>query len=337
MTREEAPELAGRFRVTRGWLFRVLGSATLLTVTLMLLPTQQVAASLRNLSWPLFLCVLLLFLASHVAAAGKWWFLLGRAIHFRSAVRAHFAGLAANLCLPGVAGGDVVRAALVMREMGQTAQLVTVSLADRLVDTLSLAMLSALGLLLLGPELAAALGIGEIAPGPLLLAVGLPILAILAAGFLFLPVLSKMLTRWAERRPDGSRARAAATAVGELAGRRAALAVALCLSCAIQGGIVGLSIMLADGVGVEAPPAVWLFAWPLAKILAVAPISLGGIGVREASLAGLMAPFGADPAGVVAASLIWQGVLFSAGAIGAAAWVLTMKSGERQVRQQALH
>ena len=90
-----------------------------------------------------------------------------------------------------------------------------------------------------------------------------------------------------------------------------------------------LAVMLAEGLGVEAPLAVWLFAWPLAKILAVAPISLGGIGVREASLAGLMAPFGADPAGVVAASLIWQGVLFVTGALGAAAWLISTSVGKR--------
>ena len=62
-----------------------------------------------------------------------------------------------------------------------------------------------------------------------------------------------------------------------------------------------LAVMLASGVGVEAPLEIWFFAWPLAKILAIAPVSLGGIGVREASLAALMAPFGADAAGVVAA------------------------------------
>jgi glycosyltransferase 2 family protein len=36
-----------------------------------------------------------------------------------------------------------------------------------------------------------------------------------------------------------------------------------------------------------------LFAWPLAKIAAVVPITQGGIGVREAALVVLLAPFGA--------------------------------------------
>ena len=331
------PSLPGQFRVTRGWVLRIVGSMALLTATLMLLPTEKVVESLARLSLPLFAAILGLFLVSHVAAAAKWWFLLGRGVAFLSAVRAHFAGLAANLCLPGVAGGDVVRAALVMRLLGDTPRLVAVSLADRLVDTLALALLAGVGLLLLSGDMLRALGLGDVSTETLLLAVGGPVLIGLAGSFLALPLIAARLSGWAACKPDGGLPRKAAAAVGALAGRRPALALALAASLAIQAAIVGLAVMLATGVGVEAPLAVWLFAWPIAKILAVAPISLGGIGVREASLAGLMAPFGADPAGVVAASLIWQGVLFAAGAIGAAAWALTIRGGARPLHGPALH
>ena len=53
-----------------------------------------------------------------------------------------------------------------------------------------------------------------------------------------------------------------------------------------------------------------------AKIIAIAPVSLGGLGVREASMAGLLKPFGADPGQVIAIGLIWQSVLYASGAIG---------------------
>ncbi len=336
MTPVPEPQLTGRFRITRGWILRILGSAALLAVTFMLLPTGQVMESLGRLDWLLFASILLLFMGSHVAAAAKWRFLLGRGVLLRSAVRAHFAGLAANLCLPGVAGGDVVRGALVMRELGDTARLISVSLTDRLVDMVALALLAFIGLLLLGEDLLTAVDLGHVSASAVILVLGLIATCGLGSAFLILPLIARWLSTWSRKRPGKGVLQSAALAISDLAARRSALAVALAASFLIQGAIVALAIMLATGIGVEAPVAVWLFAWPLAKILAVAPISLGGIGVREASLAGLMAPFGADPAGVVAASLIWQGVLFAAGAIGAMAWALTMRSAARIVRQAAV-
>ena len=108
-------------------------------------------------------------------------------------------------------------------------------------------------------------------------------------------------------------------AFGALGKRPGTLMVALRLSLAIQAGFIWLTILLAQAAGLDVPVGVWFFAWPIAKILAVLPISLGGIGVREVSLSALMVPFGADAALVVAASLIWQAVLICAGILGAIA------------------
>lgn len=38
-------------------------------------------------------------------------------------------------------------------------------------------------------------------------------------------------------------------------------------------------------IGLEVSTSAWLLAWPLAKIVALVPASLGGIGVREVALA----------------------------------------------------
>ena len=85
---------------------------------------------------------------------------------------------------------------------------------------------------------------------------------------------------------------------------------------AVQATFVAINIAFAVAVQVEAPVAAWFFAWATAKIVAIAPISLGGLGVREAVMASLLAPFGADPAQVIAIGLIWQTVLYASGLIG---------------------
>jgi uncharacterized membrane protein YbhN (UPF0104 family) len=59
----------------------------------------------------------------------------------------------------------------------------------------------------------------------------------------------------------------------------------------------------------------WLFAWPLAKLSALVPITQGGIGVREATLVGLLAPFGAPPVFTAAVGLLFQAIVISGGLI----------------------
>jgi uncharacterized membrane protein YbhN (UPF0104 family) len=60
----------------------------------------------------------------------------------------------------------------------------------------------------------------------------------------------------------------------------------------------------------------WLFAWPLAKLSALLPVTQGGIGVREAALAGLLAPFGAAPALTVAVGLTFEAIVITGGLLG---------------------
>jgi uncharacterized membrane protein YbhN (UPF0104 family) len=72
---------------------------------------------------------------------------------------------------------------------------------------------------------------------------------------------------------------------------------------------------------------VWLFAWPLAKLAAVLPLTQGGMGVREAALVALLTPFGAPGALVLAAGLVWEGVIIAGGLLsGAIALILRQTS-----------
>ena len=94
------------------------------------------------------------------------------------------------------------------------------------------------------------------------------------------------------------------------------------MSLGVQSGFIGLNVVLASAMELSAPISLWFFAWPMAKLIALAPVSLGGIGVREAALAGLMAPFGIEASVVVAQSLGWEAVLISSGLIAGIAVAL---------------
>ena len=110
------------------------------------------------------------------------------------------------------------------------------------------------------------------------------------------------------------------------------LLLCLIMSMTMQCLFVGINIAFARAAHVEAPVAAWFYAWTTAKIIAIAPISLGGLGLREASMAGLLNPFGADPAQVVAIGLVWQSVLYASGLIGFLVQVQRSRSPQNQSR-----
>ena len=114
---------------------------------------------------------------------------------------------------------------------------------------------------------------------------------------------------------------------GALRERPGATARAALLSFGVQAAFVGLNAWIGAAVGIELPFAAWCVAWPLAKLAALVPISLGGLGLREAALAALLAPFGVEATLAVAQGLVWQSVLMATGlAGGALAWASTARA-----------
>lgn len=307
----------------RRWIFRAGGSAIVLFGLLVLLPTEAILQGIERISLVLFAWILMLFLLGHIVAASKWWNLLGRNFSFALAMRAHFAGLAANLCLPGVAGGDAVRATLAYTGFRDGPKIAAGSAADRLIDLLALACLSLIGFLA-GEEA------GE-ESGAILFAAGLIVLACVGAIYI-LPAILRFLCARVFDFPGRSVAMKITDAFVTLGRKPGLLIFNLALSLAVQLSFIALAYQLALAVGVTVPFSAWMFAWALAKVIAVLPISLGGLGVREATLAALLVPFGAVAAEVVAAGLAWQAILFITGGLGG---IILAISGPGAIRPKA--
>ena len=302
-------------------MIRVAGSAVLLAVLFWLLPLDKVGTALRSIPPGLFILVLLLFMVGHAGAALKWWLLLDRALPPLLAIRAHYAGLAANLCLPGAIGGDAVRAGLAQSAMKDGARVVAAATADRLIDMIALLTITILGLVLSARD-----GMD----GGLVVQAALVIGAMLA-GMIALPRLLPLPWRIAPSLPGRGFAERLAAAFTELGRKPAILAIAFVASVGIQAVFVMLAWWLAIAAGAEVAIGHWMFAWPLAKIIAVLPVSLNGLGLREATLATFLAPFGAEAAVIVAAGLVWQAVLFAGGGIGALVLALSAKTRKTQI------
>jgi len=258
--------------------------------------------------------VLFGFLLGHAVGITKWRLFVNAARGGLARVDAtlcYAAGLFANLCLPSIVGGDLLRMALAGKLSRRPEAALWGGVMDRLTDLLSLAILvTAGGVLVRGGESG---WIGRV------LTVAVLVGVVLVA--LVLPLLIRRpLARWPRRlrRPVGR----GLVGLRQLRRRPGTAALGLGLSLGIQGSFVLLNALLGRSIGIEVDLAVWFLVWPLAKIASLAPISLGGLAVREASLAALLLPFGVPVARSVVCSLLWQTVLIAGGLMGGLIWLV---------------
>jgi uncharacterized protein (TIRG00374 family) len=293
---------------------RALVSVGLLALIAAFIPWDVARAAIGKVRFSQWVFVLGGFVLGHAVSTFKWRMFVraGAAdLTVRDAAQCYSAGLFANLCLPSLAGGDVLRMVMAGKCTNRPEAALLGGVLDRLTDMIAMAVLSGAGALLVGTSDA----------GPFMRAVTWTLaLGIVAASLSLLVIGRVRITRW----PHKLRRPVARLLVGLRQLRRRPLVAVqgLTLSLSIQGGFVLLNAELGHALGVDQPLGVWLLVWPLAKVVSLLPISLGGLAVREASLAALLAPFGVPLALGVTVSLLWQSVLIGGGLLGGVVWMV---------------
>jgi glycosyltransferase 2 family protein len=284
---------------------RIGGSAVILTALVAFVSPRDLAAAARHLTPQLMLPALCLYLLLHLLGSVKWQIMInaaGAGLSWLHSARCYYMGLFANTFLISLVGGDVVRAGMAMRQARSKAGLVVGSLADRLFDVAGLLAITVVGALWM-PSL--------VDHRTRQVYVGL----FLAAGLVGVAGAGLVLLLPARRLPYKVRRYLVRFRVATRAVVRQPHLVLLAVGIGIvlQASLVLLNAWLGDACGLHLPLWAWLFAWPLAKIASMVPVSLGGLGVREAALVSLLVPFGADAASVVAAGLAFEAVIIIGG------------------------
>jgi uncharacterized membrane protein YbhN (UPF0104 family) len=316
---------------SRGWLLIVLRWAAALLVLGVLLHFLELAPlreAIARIPVSSFFAVLLGYLLAHGVGVAKWRMVVnaaGAELDFATSAQCYFGGLFGTLFLPSIVGGDVVRLAVGLQRSPRPAAVLTGNVVDRFLDVMAQAGLVLLGLLLI-PEL-------DLVPDDVehRMRGALPGVAcglILLLGLLWLlrkRILSGRSVRFRRRL---ARLRHALRSVSK---RPRVLALGWLAGTCVQLAFLMLTAHLAVKCGLTLPLRAWLFAWPLAKVAAVLPLTQGGIGVREAALVALLSPFGAPGHLVLAAGLVWEGVVIAGGVIAGAAALVLRKRSERSV------
>ncbi len=310
-----APDPGRRRRV----LLRVLLSLLVLAGVLLLVDLDAARDGLSRVRILPWLAAVAAFLGLHAVSALKWRFMLslgGARLPARHALTCHAAGLFANLCMPSLIGGDVLRAGLALPLVRRRTALVVGSVVDRVADLSALLTVALAGLVAVpwAQDVVSAKQAIPIVGG--LLALGA------VCGLVGLRIL---LRRSAARRLPRKIVRRVIEVRGALRTMRRKPGRSLCgwSACvAIQTGFVLVNVQLGALVGLDLDLGLWFLLWPLAKIAAMLPVSFGGLGVREAAFAALVAPFGPESL-AVAQSLVWQSVLIAGGLAAGGFWVLS--------------
>jgi uncharacterized protein (TIRG00374 family) len=243
---------------------------------------------LRSLEWGTLLAILGAALGGLFCGITRWWRLLrvcGAPSSYKTAARLTLLGLFFNLVLPGLTGGDVVKAAVAAKEHPgkRPAAIMAVGL-DRVFGLLVLLWIGALSSLFVGGEL-------EAIALPLVGIAGLATASLLILG---VPALRKALgaQRLIALAPQSLSG--VIDALREVAGRPREVVIAMALSLG-NHLCVGLGVFaVAHGVGDPAGYFGCLAAAAVANSISAVPLAPGGWGVGEAAYAAMFALLGSS-------------------------------------------
>lgn len=299
---------------------RLGGSALILGTLLYFLPFHQLWSTIKQIPPFLSLGLLGAYMALHLLGVTKWRLLInlpGANLTFPQAVRCYYLGLFGNNFLPSLVGGDFVRAGLAFRLSRNSKTVIVLgSLIDRVQDVIGLLGLAAIGALLLP---------GALDPHSRRIFVGVGVLlaagGTLGVGAMFMFPVRKFPFRI---RRIMVQLRRGILSVYRNPGR---VVLCFCIGMLLQTLQVAINYTLADASGLHVPFCFWLFAWPLAKLSSLLPVTQGGIGVREVALVALLAPLGAQPVLTAAVGLVFEAITIVGGLIaGVIAFIMGRSS-----------
>jgi len=307
--------LAGGRSKARRISLAVIQGAVSIGLIWAILATVDRAAMLsvvQTLSVGAFLVAVVGVLLIAVLQAIRWqWILavLGGRIGSRRSVGAVFLGLFFNQALPSTVGGDVARM-WVARDAGPRVSTAIHSVfVDRVVGLVVLALIASLW----WPFLVARIGWQASTASSGVISVGGLVVTILFLSLLALPSRARSLPLLRQVTDL-----AAALWVTVRPGRR--LLAIFALAAAGHFGILGLVIFLGHELEITLAWQDYFLVIPAILIVSVAPLSIGGWGVREGAMVVGLGLLGVPSESALGLSLVFGAVSLVAGLLGGGFW-----------------
>jgi len=242
-----------------------------------------IATGLRGVSIPHVAAAVVVSILSLLVAALRWRVLLRIqrvSIGVAESFRLGFLGELFNTLIPGMIGGDAVKAYYVARKTQRKAQVVTSVFVDRLMGICGLALFAWVALPVLAASGRATTDALRI---PLFSAAAVTAGLLAAIAFVLSPRLRQILrlNRLYERLPVTEHVAAAAGAVAHFRRSGRGMTTAAALTALAQTLGIGSVALVGMGLGLAVPWYAYFAYVPLVMIISAVPVTPGGIGVME--------------------------------------------------------
>jgi glycosyltransferase 2 family protein len=278
-------------------------SGALLAVLFWRVDRAAFLRSLTSIPLPLFLGCLLLYATSYVLSTLRWLALLraaGIQVPVGRLLLIYFEAAFFNLFLPTLIGGDIVRGMLIHRASeGHDAALPSI-LLDRV---------SGFAAMLLIALTALALNYDRLQDPHIALLLAAVTLLFVAAVVLLLNGATQRLVFGLVRRLGLGRAQSKlqgmADALRQYRRHPWALGQAFGFSLLLQVLLIETYSLVGNGLHLTVPLLDYFIFVPLVNVVAMIPVSIAGLGVRESGVVYFFAKAGVDAAAALGMSLIW--------------------------------
>lgn len=264
----------------------------------------QTVSILKDTSIFYFLAAVVLYISSQLASSFRWKLLLPERFTVRKLFSLYMIGAFFNTFLPGLVGGDVVKAYYLNKDAKKASLTLASVFMDRYMGYLSLMLIGITAF----PFVSGYFG-------------GSPIrwvLPTMFAAFITGSVLFFHLK-------IGKRFRVASEFYeyfSLLWSRKEIIAKTLLVSLLIQFLNFSKVIVLAIGIGAEVPLLIFFVFLPIVITIAALPVSISGLGLREGSLIMLLGLIGIGPELATSISLAWFFSIFVGSLPGLIAYIL---------------
>ncbi|MBV8770965.1 MAG: flippase-like domain-containing protein [Deltaproteobacteria bacterium] len=260
---------------------------------------------------PLFFAsTVALYAGAQLVSSFRWQLLarLNRIVgDYREFATYYFIGMFTNVFVPGLIGGDSLRAFYLGRRHNRMAEAVASVVADRGIGLLTL----------FGFAAVAALLIKAIHLPPVMLRVTLAAGAASLLAYAAGPAAAKLV----ERIPG--RAGLLLASVLPYMRQPLALVPAVLLSAVVQFFLAVCQYLLGLGLGLGVPLTTFVLVVPMANVITSLPLTINGLGMREAAYLVLLGLAGVSHANAVALSLLYFAATLTAGLTGIVPFMLT--------------
>ncbi len=290
----------------KDWLLfaaKVAVSATVLWFLLRRMDLGQAFGLLAGSDKVRWAAALGLVILSQVISSARWQVLLkplGYHLEWFRVLKIYYVGMFFSLFLPSVIGGDGIKTFYIAGSWRRVPTALYTLVADRAIGMTALILYSLVGAVSVWPEIPAWMAVALLAAVP-----GIYLLLILLPRFSH-PVLAlsrrlrelprdRLFVYWTDPRP-------AITGWG--------------ISLVVHLLIVLAHLLMASSLGLGVPAGAWFLIYPLAGFVSVIPVSLNGIGLREASYVYLLGLFGIGPEQAFSLGVMWFSLVLTNGMLG---------------------